>query len=171
MRSGGITRSELREVLLESIERVRDGKLDAAQGRAIAELSKSLIAAEKLEFDVFIYTTQQKERELHSQPPLAIEHEAEETAGDDDEESEDDDEEEPDEPSEVEEPETKPKKSAAALPVDAQTELIEALLREDQPMELAEISRVTKIPQAECFQILKRSRFERTSEGFYWLVK
>lgn len=68
-------------------------------------------------------------------------------------------------------PATEPRKSAAALPLEAQANMIATLLKSDQPLDLAEISRTTRIPQADCFQILKGESFERDTDGMYWIAK
>ncbi len=160
----------LRELLLDAIERVKDGTLEPDRAAAVAELSQAVINADRFELDAIAFVAENggKPRALESRQPLALTHDDnEEVEPEDDEEIEDEeDEEEPDEPAPTKtKPSTKP-------PADKSRyqNMVLTLLKTDQPLQLEEIARITKIPQGELFKVLADEKsFERDGDRRYWV--
>ncbi len=152
---------ELRELLLDAIEQVKDGTLDPSKASAVADLSQAVINADRFQLEAMEFAAE------HGRPrvtvtqgqPLALTHDEEEDEPEDDEETEaDEDEPEEDEPA----PKIPPKAS--------HVNTVKTLLKTNQPLELKEIARRTKIPQSELFKVLQDEAFERV-DGVYWIAK
>lgn len=162
-------RKELRELLLDAIEQVKDGSLEPDKAAAVADLSQAVINADRFQLEAMEFAARCKTDGLEFKAPALIEHQT----TDDDEEIEDEideDEAEDDEPEPEPDP---PKKSKSVAPALNQQRLtaVTACVKRDQPADLDDIAGATKIPKAELFQLLKDERFERDTDGFYWIAK
>lgn len=155
-------RRNLRDLLLDAIEEVKDGTLEPNRATAVAELSQAVLRADQFELDAMAFVAEHgKPTRIANRKPLAIEHHEVEADGEVDEEAESD-EEETDEPEDAE--------SGGYLTDDLEVDMdkLTLLVEGEQPIKLAELSARTGLPQRDLFAAMKDERFENSTDG-YWL--
>lgn len=155
---------DLRTLLMNSIRKVADGSMEPDRGRAIADLSKAVLQAERLEYDFM------KARENFNRPiligvvdkrclpaPEAVEGQEAET-----------------ESPQIEEqkiaapPSVKERKQPTAEQQSVLKKRIITLLIEEQPLKAHEIATKLALPLKPVQAILEDDRFEYDVDG-YWL--
>lgn len=147
--------NDLRELLLDTIQGVSNGKIDPARGRTIAELSKALIQVERLGIDLMKIQVPAGANKLTAPKRLQIESAPPPPDDADDERDIDDDEVADDEESDDDEV--------------ADYELHEnicVLLGRDGPLSLDDIAYELSAHKAEVRIALSHKDFKKTDEGY-----
>lgn len=156
-------RRELRDVLLEAIEQVKDGTLNPAQASAVADLSQAVLRVDQFELDAMAFVAEHgKPERLTTRKPLAITHEEEPEEEADEELEDDEDDEEPEPPR----PPIKSKQVASPT-----VEELKKAIKMGGPSTLKDIARYVERPESKCFEVLKGKEFERDTDGVYWLSR
>lgn len=174
----------LRKTLMDTIDCVAKGDLDPDKARAVAELAKVHIDSQRQALESLKYLNTMAETDLSD---FVFQHVSDiiddrnaKFIDDDDSDSAKGKQLAPKKPK----PDTKPlpaiehkltptpaSKSKAKEPPRAEWKnAVVAVLQKDQPLDLQEISRRTKIAEQNVYAILKADCFERDTESMYWMA-
>ena len=172
----------LRSLLLETIEQVKDGTLEPIKATAIANLSEAILSVDRFELEkAEFFIEHQEAPELAAfREPLLLEGQAE------------DGEATHQEPPPSRQAAKPPKETAmrvatnhqrpagrksaerqspaaTVISADSDVQMLVQVLRREQPLDINELSQITKKSQATLFKLLKGEQFERDTDGMYWL--